>query len=266
LKFLDRAAIVALGLGLVAQEQRPARGGFRHPVEAFAQCVVAVLCAGDLDIGSEFLGQEEDGLSVGIERFAEAGGEEAGLEARGAEQRLLCEGDAFDGEEFLGIDRLIDGEEVGTQVIDFLEFFETDDGEGGGSESVFAGVLSGAGLALGSAGAGGPGGVGAIGSELFFGDWFTVAGHGDPRFSEVAREMVELIIVRRQVAERRGVILMEGRGLKMGTADFWRWSRGLEARGHESGPGCFLKLKCVNAVAIERTNVNAFCAATFWVE
>ena len=51
---------------------------------------------------------------------------------------------------------------------DFLEFFEADDGEGGGGEAVLAGVLSGAGFALGGGAAGGMGGVGAIGGELCF--------------------------------------------------------------------------------------------------
>ena len=55
---------------------------------------------------------------------------------------------------------------------DLIEVFEADDGEGGGSEAVFAGILRGAGLALGGAGPGGLGGVGAIGGELFLGDGF----------------------------------------------------------------------------------------------
>src|ERR1035438_7719781 len=41
--------------------------------------------------------------------------------------------------------------------------FEADDGEGGGGESVFAGVLGGAGFAFGGAGSGGLGGVGSVG-------------------------------------------------------------------------------------------------------
>ena len=113
------------------------------------------------------------GVAVGVEGFVEAGGEEAGLEAGGAEHGLLGEGHALDGEEFLGVDGLVDGDEVGFEMGDFLEVFEADDGEGGGGEAVFAGVLGGAGLAFGGAGAGGLGGVGAIGGELFFGDgWF----------------------------------------------------------------------------------------------
>ena len=71
------------------------------------------------------------------------------LEARGAEDSLLGEGDALDGEEFLGVDGLVDGDEVGPEMGDLIEVFEADDGEGGGGEAVFAGILCGAGLALG---------------------------------------------------------------------------------------------------------------------
>jgi hypothetical protein len=51
-----------------------------------------------------------------------------------------------------------------------LEVFEADDGEAGGRETEFAGILGRVGLALWGAGAGGQGGVGAIGGELSIGD------------------------------------------------------------------------------------------------
>jgi hypothetical protein len=84
---------------------------------------------------------------------------------RGAQHRLL--GEALEGEQFLGVDGLVDG-------------------EGGGGEAVRAGSEGEAGLAFGGAGrrvettlrAGAPGGVGSIGGELFFGD-----GHGNGSFS-----------------------------------------------------------------------------------
>jgi hypothetical protein len=89
-------------------------------------------------------------------------------------RRLVCfssgERPRFsEGEEFLGVDGLVDGDEVVAEAGDFLEVFEADDGEGGPGEDVFAGVLGRVGLALGGAGAGGPGGVGAIGGEAFGG-------------------------------------------------------------------------------------------------
>jgi len=112
-------------------------------VESFAQRVVAVLGAGDFDIAvaGEFRGHEDHGVAGGLEGLVEAGGEEAGLEARGAEDGLLGEGEALDGEEFLGVDGLVDGDEVGSEMGDLLEVFEADDGEGRGSEAVFAAIL-----------------------------------------------------------------------------------------------------------------------------
>ncbi len=143
-----------------------------HAVESFAQHVVAVLGAGDFDIPipGEFFGHEDHRVTGGVEGLVEASGEEAGLKARGAEESLLGEGEALDGEEFLGVDGLVDGQEVGSEMGDLLEVFEADDGEGGGSEAVFAGILCGAGLPLRGAGPGGLGGVSAIGGELFLGD------------------------------------------------------------------------------------------------
>ena len=53
---------------------------------------------------------------------------------------------------------------------DLIEVLEADDGVTGGGESVFAGVLGGAGLAFRGAGAGRLGGIGSIGGELLRGD------------------------------------------------------------------------------------------------
>ncbi len=105
-----------------------------HATKALAQQPVAVLGARDFDIAitGEFWAHEEHGVTVGVEGLVEAGGEEAGLEARGAENSLLGEGDALDGEEFLGVDGLVDGDEVVPEMGDLLEVFEADDGEGGG--------------------------------------------------------------------------------------------------------------------------------------
>jgi hypothetical protein len=171
LEILDRAAVVPFGLGLVAQEQGEGGGLGGEGMEAFGEGVVAVLGAGDLDIADQGLGHGDEGVAgAALEGGVEAGGEEAGLEARGAEEGLLGEGDALDGEEFLGVDGAVDGDEIGLEVGDGLEVFHADDGVVGGGEAVFAGVLGGAGLALGGAGAGGAGGVGAVGGELLFGD------------------------------------------------------------------------------------------------
>jgi hypothetical protein len=130
-----------------------------------------------IPIAGEFRAHEDHGVSGRVESLVEAGGEEAGFEARGAEESLLGEGDALDGEEFLGVNGLVDGDEVGPEMGDFIQVLEADDGESGGGEAVFAGILGGAGLALRGAGSGGLGGIGAIGVELFFGDGFLGAWH-----------------------------------------------------------------------------------------
>jgi hypothetical protein len=114
-----------------------------------------------------------------VDGLVETGGEEAGFEAGGAEDALLGDGDALDGEEFLRVDGLEDGHGVIAELGDFIEVFEADDSEGGAGETVFAGVLGGAGLAFWGARTGGASGVGAVGGELRIGDGF---GFGARRF------------------------------------------------------------------------------------
>jgi hypothetical protein len=158
-------------------------------LEAIGEGVVAVLGFGDFDIAmaDEVLGHGDKELAGGVEGFVEATGEEAGFEASDAENGLLGQGDALDGEQFLGVRGLVDVDEIRAEVVDFLEVFEADDGEVRGGEAVLAGVLRGAGFALGGAGAGGVGRVGAIGGELFFRDGFLGIGHRLPTSKEVAR-------------------------------------------------------------------------------
>ena len=55
----------------------------------------------------------------------------------------------FEGVEFLGIDWLVGSDDVGAQVGDFVDVFETDDGELFGGKAVFAGVAGGAGAPVG---------------------------------------------------------------------------------------------------------------------
>jgi hypothetical protein len=155
---------LAFGLGLVAQEDRPAVGLADQAEEAVGETVVAVLGDGDFDIAvaGEFFAHGREGVAVAVEGFVEAAGEEARLEAGGAENGLLSEGHPFEGEEFLRVDWLIDGDEVVFEIGDFLGVFQADDGEGGSSEAVLGGVLSGAGFAFGGLGTGGMGGVGSV--------------------------------------------------------------------------------------------------------
>jgi hypothetical protein len=141
-------------------------------MEAVAQQVVAILGAGDFDIAVAGDGgvHEADGFAAAIEGRVEAGGEVAGFETGAAKDGVL-------GEELLGVDGLVDGDEVVAEAGDFLEVFKADDGEGGPGENVFAGVLGRVGLALRGARCGG---VGAIGGEAFWGDG--AMGHRALRF------------------------------------------------------------------------------------
>ena len=111
---------MALRLSLIAQEQGPTAGLAGHARETFAQRVVAVLGARDFEIAipGEFFVHEDLGFPEGVVARIEAGGEEAGFEVRGVEDGLLGEGDALDGEEFLGVDGLVDGHEVVLEVGD----------------------------------------------------------------------------------------------------------------------------------------------------
>src|ERR1019366_4860277 len=176
------AAVHAFGLGLVAQEEGKAAGGvFVDAVKAFGEEIVAVLGHGDFVIAvDEFVADAHEGLAVAGKGLIEEGGGNAFVEAFDAEEDLLGEGDALDGEEFLGVDGLVDGDGVLAEAGDLVDVFEADDGEGGGGESVFAGVQGGAGFAFGGAGSGGLGGVGAVGGELFIGYGLLGAWHRVP--------------------------------------------------------------------------------------
>ncbi len=64
-ELLDGAAVVAFGLGLIADGEGPTVGLLDHAMESFAQEEVAVLGAGDFDIAitDEFFGHEEEGCA-----------------------------------------------------------------------------------------------------------------------------------------------------------------------------------------------------------
>ncbi len=174
LEFLNGVAVVALGLGLIAEEEGPGGGVLAvHVMEACGEAVEAILHAGfflhHVGIAVEVLMQgDEGGFVLDVEEGSvERVGEEAGFEASDAEEVVLGEGDAFDGEEFLRVDGAVDGEEVGAEAIDRFAVFDFDDGEVGAVEAMLAGVLGGAGLAERGEGSSGEGGVGAVGGELF---------------------------------------------------------------------------------------------------
>ena len=176
-EILDGAAVEAFGLGLVAEEEGEGGGGGGKLVEAFGEEVVAILGADDAGILVDEVGADADeGAAVVGHGLVEADGEEAGVEAFGAEQGMLGEGDAFDGEGFLGVDGPVDGDGVGEEVGDVVDFLEADDGECGGVEDVLACVLGGAGLALGGAGSGGAGALARLAASCL-GEMFDIGSY-----------------------------------------------------------------------------------------
>ena len=140
-------------------------GVFGEVAEAFGEDEVLFLAAAHLEGGVAVGGVEEVG-GFGLAGIVQAGGEESAFEAGGAQEVLLGEGDALDGVEFLGIGGVVEGDEVGAEFDNIVEALEDGDGEVGGSEEVFAGVLGRSGFAFGGAGARGTAGVGLVGGDL----------------------------------------------------------------------------------------------------
>ena len=145
-EIIEGAAIFPFGEDLVTHEQRPGVGYLAggHAVEALGEGVGAVLGLRDGDVASadELLGHSDEEAAGGVEGFVEASGEQAAFEVGDAEHGLLGQGDALDGEQLLGVDWPVDGDEIGAEAGDLLEVFEADDGEVGGGEAVLAGVWS----------------------------------------------------------------------------------------------------------------------------
>ena len=86
-------------------------------MEALGEGVSAVLGLrdGDIAIADELLGHGDEETAGGVEGFVEASGEEAALEMGYAEHGLLGQGDALDGEQPLGVDGPVDGDEIGAE-------------------------------------------------------------------------------------------------------------------------------------------------------
>ena len=102
-------------------------------------------------------------MVVGFEGVVHDAGEEASFQAGGSQHGLLGQCHSFEGEELLGVDGVVDVDEVGFEIGDFGEVFQADDSEGGGGEAVPGGVLGGAGFSFGSCRSGGFGGVCPVG-------------------------------------------------------------------------------------------------------
>jgi hypothetical protein len=137
-EILDGAAIEALGLGLVTDDEEKAGGFAGKAVKAFGEPIGAVLAGGDGDSVGDFRVLEDQGSAGAFGGFVQAGDEESGFESGAAKERQLGESDSLDSEEFLGIDGPIEGNEVVAEAGDGFGGFEPDDGVIFGVEDVFA--------------------------------------------------------------------------------------------------------------------------------
>jgi hypothetical protein len=175
-KIFDGAAVEALGLGLEAKEGGGDVGLAVEDIEAVGKPECPILGEGGLDALADLGSLEDVRLLGSAHGLVEAVGEEAGFERVHAEHGVLGEGDALDGETFLGIDGLVGGDSVGDESGDLGSILHADDGEGVGVEAVLAGVLGGSCLAFGSLGPGGMAGVGAVGCDALLGSRHTAQG------------------------------------------------------------------------------------------
>ena len=82
-----------------------------------------MLDAGELFGGADHVRGhgDEDVVGAAVEGFVETGGEDAGLEAIGTEDGVLGHGGAREGQHFLGVDGLVDGDEIGFELVDVVE-------------------------------------------------------------------------------------------------------------------------------------------------
>jgi hypothetical protein len=100
LVFFDCAAVEALALGLIAQEQREGVVFPCQAAETIGKGIVTILGAGDFDIAvpDQVRSHGGDGSSVSVEGHVQADGEDAGPEAGNASHLLLGEGHGLDSE------------------------------------------------------------------------------------------------------------------------------------------------------------------------
>ena len=158
--------------GAVTPVPVPGFGLADQSFETDSEAEAAILGAGDPNVASEVVGEEIGGEAIGGDGFIHGGGVEAGFEGGAAEERLLGEGDALDGEQLLGVHGPVGGDGVGAEIFEGIELFEADDGELGGGEAVLTGIPGRTRFALRCAGTGGVCGVGAICGQTPFGDGF----------------------------------------------------------------------------------------------
>jgi hypothetical protein len=134
----DGAAVLAVGLRLVAEEEGEGFAIAGHEVEAFGEGVGVALAVGDGEVAGTVVLAAEGGSGDEVLPGVERGDEGSGFEAVSAEDGQLGEGDSLDGEMLLGVPGAVSGDGVGDQVGEGVAVLAGSDGEGGGGEAVLA--------------------------------------------------------------------------------------------------------------------------------
>jgi hypothetical protein len=119
-EIFEGAAVLAAGVGPIAEKEGPAVGPADEAEEAVAEEAGAIANTAEFPIAVGELGiPRELRVIPAADGLIDAGGEEAGFEARGAQQGLLGEGQTLDSAKFLGIGGLVGGGEIGLEAGDF---------------------------------------------------------------------------------------------------------------------------------------------------
>src|SRR6185312_785437 len=127
LELFESSPVIALGLDAITEREVHQIGFLRDAAETFGNAEITVLLAGDFDVADHVRVHGDDGIVIEIEDLVHGAGEEAGIETSGPENELLGYGHALEREHFLRVDRPVAGDEIGFEVRDFVDVFETDD-------------------------------------------------------------------------------------------------------------------------------------------
>jgi hypothetical protein len=135
---LDGAPVEALSLYLITEEKQEDIGLLEEAAEALGHGKGAILTPGDLDIVDHVAVRHDERAAIGVERLVQGGGKDAAFDAGAEEERLLGYGDTLESEEFLRVDGLVAGDEVGEKIVDGVGLLDSHDGEVASAEGVLA--------------------------------------------------------------------------------------------------------------------------------
>ena len=168
LEQLQVAAELALGLGLVAEEENELAVLLADAAHTQCQAVIVALALGQLGFLLELRGNLGP-AGVALVQHLE---EHAGFERIQPINADASQDDLIDAKLLHVVGGMVEAGEFGLELGESLGAFGVAGGEALGAESVLEGVAGGVLFAAGGAGAGGFGGVGAVGGEPGLADGF----------------------------------------------------------------------------------------------